>query len=231
MKILSVVVIVLVGVLAASCSSIQAAIDRPHVVQTVDAQVTANAAMLARLQSTTVAALTEQAPKQTPTAESPQPPLALLAGTPPAPQQPVAQSQAPAPPPGTTKWEYKLDVVPYDAQCEQSAMEPHKGFDAVKSNVDAQGYSRYGFAAFWQSVNCLGGGAALPKGMADTILQDYTSCGQQVFDAYAGKMGDQAWEMVSYRRLQYTSPALSQSCAGVIVDYGYEVMWKRPKSG
>lgn len=62
------------------------------------------------------------------------------------------------------------------------------------------------------------------------ISDKYVQCGQDVFQASSIEMGDEGWETIGYERLQFTSPAVGQYYGGVTIDYGYEVMWKRPKA-
>lgn len=137
---------------------------------------------------------------------------------------PIPQESAtPAP----TKWEYKLDSLVFDAECASKALSPHQTIEGVSSKTYLYGYSASAIGSLWQDHNCSYSNS-LPVGVYDRIMSDYITCSQQVFDSYATSMGDASWEIVSYSRLQHTSPG-SNRCSSIITDYGYEVMWKRPK--
>ena len=143
-----------------------------------------------------------------------------------------SQVRTQAGPAAPTKWEYKLDVVTYDAECAAKAIEPYKSEKLVTDLQKNYGVSslgnRFGLALLWQRGSI---GESMPKGAMDQILAVYTQCGASTFDTYAKKMGDDAWEMVSYKQLEYTlSPSSSLGLAATTVDYGYEIMWKRPKT-
>jgi hypothetical protein len=128
---------------------------------------------------------------------------------------------------GTQIWEYNLGVVVYDDVCAVEALAPYKDNTTVKQWVDMMGgYNRGTIAVMHSSATCIGD---FPDEDWMVISNLYVDCGHRVFDAYAKEMGEQEWEMVSYERIQYTWPG-SQYCEGIIVDYGYEVMWKRSKS-
>jgi hypothetical protein len=136
--------------------------------------------------------------------------------------QQAAATQAPA------KWEYNLGTVIYDAECATKALAPYK--DQLASAAKLFGLnSKESLAYVWESLQVDSKG--LPAGTISKILTEYMKCGQAMFDAYAGPMGEQGWEMVSYQRFDYTSNILASFGASpVAVDYGYEVMWKRPKA-
>lgn len=128
----------------------------------------------------------------------------------------------------TQKWEYKLETINYDTVCAATATAPYASNTEVTKDLSQFGVNRYGIAWLWQSKECWG--AKYPVGAVDTILREYTTCASKFFDDYAGKMGEDGWEIVNYERLQYTLSG-TQYCTPKAVDFGYEVMWKRPKVG
>ncbi|MCA9905582.1 MAG: hypothetical protein KC547_17120 [Anaerolineae bacterium] len=142
------------------------------------------------------------------------------------PAQPPSPTPAPIVNIGPTKWEYKLDTTLFDAECATEALASQQNEESIRSAVELFGYSHYTMGNIWQSESCYG--RSLPNGVFDKIMSDYVACGQQAFDTYAGGMGEAGWEMVSYSRMQYTTPG-SQYCSAVVTDYGYEIMWKRSK--
>jgi hypothetical protein len=130
----------------------------------------------------------------------------------------------------TQKWEYNLGIVLYDDVCAAEALAPYKDNAVIKSWFasisTALDYNRYTVAVVYGLATCF---RTFPQEDWMIISTTYVNCGHRVFDAYAKDMGEQGWEMVGYERSQYTSSG-SQYCSGIIVDYGYEVMWKRPKT-
>ena len=128
---------------------------------------------------------------------------------------------------GASNWEYDLGVVAYDLECATKAIEPYKSKSAVKETLSmGVGRGRYLIGWLYMDYSCIGSLSATDW---YAISDAYVQCGQDAFQLYSTGMGDEGWEMVSYSRLQYTSPS-TQYCSGLIVDYGYEVMWKRPKT-
>jgi hypothetical protein len=144
----------------------------------------------------------------------------------------AVSSAAQAPGTGATTWEYNLGTVAYDQECAAKAIEPYKSDAGVKEALSMGSPSgRYAIGAL-HMMNEIGAGgydSSLKPEVWYAISDAYVQCGQSSFQAYSTGMGDQGWEMVSYSPLEYTSPA-SQYISGLIIGYGYEVMWKRPKA-
>jgi len=144
----------------------------------------------------------------------------------------AVSSAAQAPGRGASTWEYNLGVVAYDQECAAKAIEPYKSDAGVKEALSMGSPSgRYAIGTL-HMMNEIGAGgydSSLKPEVWYAISDAYVQCGQDAFQAYSTGMGDQGWEMVSYSPLEYTSPA-SQYISGLIIGYGYEVMWKRPKA-
>ncbi len=60
------------------------------------------------------------------------------------------------------------------------------------------------------------------------LLQDRPdlTCADRSENTQLYEMGRQGWEMVSLSKLEETVPG-GQWCRGVMVGYGFEVVWKR----
>ena len=138
---------------------------------------------------------------------------------------PIVTTSEPTPT-APTKWEYQLDTVEFDVDCASQALSTYQNLEEVGKAIDLGGYSRYTMGLIRQTKICFG--QILPSGVYEVIMSDYIACGQQAFDSYAASMGDASWEIVSYSRLQYTLS--DEYCSAIVTDYGYEVMWKRPKA-
>ncbi len=136
----------------------------------------------------------------------------------------VSCSSATTPSPTPIQWEYKLEVISFDAKCAKNAFSPYQERHAVRQVVEFFGYSHYAVGNLVQSENCLA--SELPPGALGSIIESYVSCGQTEFNRNASQMGAESWEIVSYSRMQYTTSG--EYCAAVITDYGYEILWKRP---
>jgi hypothetical protein len=127
---------------------------------------------------------------------------------------------------GVQEWEYKSETVPYDTICATMAVEPYNNTDAVRLAVQMGGYSYLTIVNLWQMDRCYG--PTLPEAALEEILATYATCADDLIDSHMAEMGSQGWEMVSHEQLEHIVPG-SGLCPGITVDYGLEVMWRRPE--
>ncbi len=121
-------------------------------------------------------------------------------------------------------WEYKSETVTYSRECLAEAIKPFRGDQTIMLAVEiARGDSALAFSNVQQLI-CFDD--SVSPATLQQIANTYATCADRLEDTYLNEMGSQGWEMVSFSRLEETTPD-SQWCRGVTVDYGYEVAWKR----
>lgn len=132
---------------------------------------------------------------------------------------PATVSAATAP-----RWEYKLSKTDYGIECGERALRPYKDTESVKQWVSRFGPSHEVIALLYGlGTDTL----KLPSDAMGKITDEYLTCGDEAFVKLAKQYGDDGWDMVSYDHMSYTSSG-TEYRSGLVINHGYEVMWKRP---
>lgn len=121
-----------------------------------------------------------------------------------------------------TKWEYKPEMLLYDEPCVKEAL------TGVQNDVVGAA-AKYAYLPRQQLGFVLqAGDSSLSQATIGLISTKYSECSHKVLSEYSNRMGDAGWEMISLEQEHYMVPGYNTLLPSISVDYGYEIMWKRP---